>query len=997
MGKDASEKYAEAEESLPDAPAETESASDDGSLPAVPATGDAADASPMPDSPTLSDHRNSMSAEDKEKEAAKLANEQSQQQSAYEDAMSDRLPEVSTKLDYDEAKAEWKAAAVTDINGQYLSVCGSTYDDLEPLGPGIGLWFRTLKSLALYFGLMSLPVACMLANYLYLYYNPDSDLDEDTMEVLARVTTGVAATTLQEETIAGWDVRTIMLVIAALDCFAVLCFLIMIAHLKRRQDQYVEENDDAVTSLPDYTVWVWGIPKDATEEEVNKLFSQFGTVADVAVTKDIGKVMSARIKRANQLDNLMDLKIDAAAYTQKNMTTRLKIQNTRMDKLKEKIKKTNAKIEGKLNEGFDSVCAFVTFNEPESRAECVNAFRSQWRCCTAENLKLRGVHRLKIKPAPEASDLMWENIVRVSPVAQLIRKAISFLCILVLCLGAIGVIVYAKDVASNGPPAVSCANTAPSEINPIPNLHCAAVWNLQGEAAATNTSSQARKAVDMFIDNVDNDKCRQFISGGNWIRPMSNYSADGYAVAQLAALPAEGSAWTGGFIPGSAADECAAQTCKKCYCLSSNDRNNLVMDYIMGNEEGEENFCKPVYDQIIRELVVMIGTVITTTVTNLILMTSADLFSKFERHKTYSGTEANAAKYTFAALFVNQAMVPLIIYSFIEVLEGFPVLFQGEYTDFETAWYNKVMVTIMSTAMVNIVAFPMGAAMPNIIAMVQRWFTGCCAHSQKKLNEMYVPSEFSLAKRYGQMLCALFYTIIFLSAAPPLIPGACILFMALYVTDKMILLKFSKRPPMYDHKLNAQFLKFAPYAAWVHCALATWAFGYYEIPSYIVDPGDIVGKVGVDSDNLALLNENEVNDADLSGKPDQFEFMARLVRANALLPFAMFLVITVSLFFAKFFGALFKILCSAACQSEEKVDDVLPFDQLIFPGEAMYDEPQAEGETNNKLSGLRSYRLEDNPKYTRLFPEVLSADNSQRGMTPSKEKNTDAPESQTMA
>ena len=63
-------------------------------------------------------------------------------------------------------------------------------------------------------------------------------------------------------------------------------------------------------------------------------------------------------------------------------------------------------------------------------------------------------------------------------------------------------------------------------------------------------------------------------------------------------------------------------------------------------------------------------------------------------------------------------MVPLIIYSFIEVLEGFPVLFQGEYTDFETAWYNKVMVTIMSTAMVNIVAFPMGAAMPNIIAMV---------------------------------------------------------------------------------------------------------------------------------------------------------------------------------------------------------------------------------------------------------------------------------------
>ena len=117
--------------------------------------------------------------------------------------------------------------------------------------------------------------------------------------------------------------------------------------------------------------------------------------------------------------------------------------------------------------------------------------------------------------------------------------------------------------------------------------------------------------------------------------------------------------------------------------------------------------------------------------------------------------------------------------------------------------------------------------------------------------------------------------------------------------------------------------------------------------------------MGVDSDNLALLNENEVNDADLSGKPDQFEFMARLVRANALLPFAMFLVITVSLFFAKFFGALFKILCSAACQSEEKVDDVLPFDQLIFPGEAMYDEPQAEGKptTSSRACDRTDWRI----------------------------------------
>ena len=38
----------------------------------------------------------------------------------------------------------------------------------------------------------------------------------------------------------------------------------------------------------------------------------------------------------------------------------------------------------------------------------------------------------------------------------------------------------------------------------------------------------------------------------------------------------------------------------------------------------------------------------------------------------------------------------------------------------------------------------------------------------------------------------------------------------MYATDKWLLLKFSKRPPMYDHKLNAFFLQTAPYAAWAH-------------------------------------------------------------------------------------------------------------------------------------------------------------------------------------
>tara|TARA_B100001564_G_C20051292_1_gene407764 strand:- start:179 stop:511 length:333 start_codon:yes stop_codon:yes gene_type:complete len=109
----------------------------------------------------------------------------------------------------------------------------------------------------------------------------------------------------------------------------------------------------------------------------------------------------------------------------------------------------------------------------------------------------------------------------------------------------------------------------------------------------------------------------------------------------------------------------------------------------------------------------------------------------------------------------------------------------------------------------------------------------------------------------------------------------------------------------------------------------------------------------------------------------------------------MFIIVTVALFFA---GLVEQIasLFGNACAGEEKVDEVPPFSELIFAGDSRYDEPIKEGEPNNKLSGLRSYRLEDNPEYMKLFPEVLSADGTggtrERPATPGNK----APQAQNM-
>jgi hypothetical protein len=508
-------------------------------------------------------------------------------------------------------------------------------------------------------------------------------------------------------------------------------------------------------------------------------------------------------------------------------------------------------IQTKLGKGFDSVCAFVTFEEPKYRAETSTTYRKGTYLKGSfqkEDLKFRGEHVLFVKSAPESSDLLWENVLRIHPVVRVGRKAISFLCIFILLLGAIGVVVYAKDSLSNAPPSVACASTVADPIeNPKPNLECAAIWPLRKQNANTNVTSSARRSVEMFVKNVDYDKCAGYISGSEWAKPMGKFAP--YDGAKLSNLPGAADTWQGGWI-NTQADECAALTCMKCYCtsiVSFANIQDLITGYYNSQKAGAgEDLCSDIFDQVLLEAAVQFGTIAVTTVTNMILMSSASFFSHFERHRTVSATEANAALYTFLALFVNQALVPVIIYSLIEILEGFPVLFQGPYSDFESGWYNKVMVMLLGSAMINAFSFPLARAAPAVIGGMTRLFTGCCAHSQRALNKLYQPSKFELSQRYGQIMCVMFYTIIFFAAAPPLFPFAAFLFFLMYIVDKALLLKFSKRPPMYDYKLNELFLAYAPYACWFHLAIATWAFGHHQIPSYIIDPSDAVG------DNAAL-------------------------------------------------------------------------------------------------------------------------------------------------
>ena len=114
-----------------------------------------------------------------------------------------------------------------------------------------------------------------------------------------------------------------------------------------------------------------------------------------------------------------------------------------------------------------AVCAFVTFNSRSAKQACVEAYRA-WAtvrgrllaclctltagCGQPLHIRLRGRHSLVVRPAPEPSDVHFENL-DVSHLSRLLRRTVSVLAALLMVLLSLAVILaskafYAKRVGS---------------------------------------------------------------------------------------------------------------------------------------------------------------------------------------------------------------------------------------------------------------------------------------------------------------------------------------------------------------------------------------------------------------------------------------------------------------------------------------------------------------------------------------------------------------------
>lgn len=241
---------------------------------------------------------------------------------------------------------------------------------------------------------------------------------------------------------------------------------------------------------------------------------------------------------------------------------------------------------------------------------------------------------------------------------------------------------------------------------------------------------------------------------------------------------------------------------------------------------------------------------------NFILRTIFKRLSRFERVSNKTKEELNIMMKVFIATFINTALIILIVnanFSRISAIYNIPYtdkIFVGSYADFTREWYINVGDSIIFTIMICILS-------PHVFTLlfiypIHACKRKCCYHRykvQSEINNVFAGPQFDLACRNSHVLNLIFTSYLYSSSMPFLNIITVFALFSLYWTDKYLVLRHYKKPPLLSYHLNNAAIKCLPVIIILHCSFAIYMFGSEDVfPTNVYEED---GEVFVRDNNLS--------------------------------------------------------------------------------------------------------------------------------------------------
>ncbi|KAF4039269.1 RSN1 7TM family protein [Phytophthora infestans] len=537
-------------------------------------------------------------------------------------------------------------------------------------------------------------------------------------------------------------------------------------------------------------------------------------------------------------------------------------------------------------------CAFVVFNNLESRRRCLQDYRrsDQW---------------LPLVAAPEPSNILWENLEVTAQSRRLRRSFTNAVTFLLLLLS--GVIISAAQSAQQtfkdkAPPAGLCESTLPEIFYASPDfLDAKATWSLEWDVNATcapGDSGETRYHV-AYSNGILNDITVE--------KPTSPVNELHRCIDPCVSEKSNTKCNTLACFSGAAREE-TGEDCETylashaLYCLCTAQLQSSIAEFgvIDGPQELWNTYvpCRGfLTDFLAKNAFIVIASAVVVIV-NIVLKSTLRGFASFERHTSESAKASAVALKMFAAQFLNTAIIVLVVNAALS-LSAIPVLgelFRGKYSDFQRDWYPTVGMGVTMTMLIN-------AIMPQCILLLQlcvisplkRCLARRTVRTQEKMDQLYAGPKFDLAIRYPMVLNSVFVTLVFCGGSPVLLFIATLACTATFWIDKLSLLWLYSVKTAYDEALGETVLGLLPWALVAHLGFSSWMYGNTDLlKAPTLKLGWVFELFGLSTDGATDTEEMynklvaQATTFDPLGKNG---FIVKVLHVNVMLMFFLFVLV----------------------------------------------------------------------------------------------------------
>ncbi|CAK4066826.1 unnamed protein product [Aphanomyces euteiches] len=768
-----------------------------------------------------------------------------------------------------------KQKAMSERLGGGKSFSKVTMKDIADLGTGIHLYFDFTKSMGITFGIMSiLAIPTIVMNATGHGFETDQ-IDPLRFCTLSIANLGVNSTMNATDYCLGnpftQNPNYVSYIITAFDLLFSLAFAIFILFFRP--------------------------VKNLDHANDNKLYKD-KWIAQISIARPTGGLLRTFLAMEYLTAKVAELQDILDTYKGRTMDKVAEQTIPRIEKqltkVQEKLEKKTSKLKALRKKGGSAALhqcgnVFVVFNSVESQKRCVHDYRtsSRWyaRYFQPKALRFQGKHRLHIVPAPEPSDIIWENL-ELSDRERRFRAQQSF----------------AKQVIPN-----FCSEAVPAvfagDYNSIDNYTWALGWN-------PNPTGEVCPAQSYYITYYNG--IRSNVTGSNpCLDPCISTSSS--VDRNCSTLPC----YRPEFLTAKTRP-CASymqSDMLQCYCEPKLALAIKLFGIIQGPKKmfQAELPCEGYLTNYLRKNGAIVLAASVVIIVNVFLTTILRAFGEFERHTSESELASALVIKLFFAQFLNTGVIVLLVnanWTKVPLPLSLDEILHGQFDDFVQQWYVAVGVGISTTMMVNAVA---PQVVPFLMTFVINPISQCLgkrsAITQKQLDEVYAGPPFDISLRYPLVLNTVFVTMIYCGGLPILLPLASLGCLITHLFDKLTLMRLFSIRTAYDEALGQLAYSMLPFALLLHLGFSTWMYGNSQfLQSNLIDVAWMLGKLGIsNADEVSDVNALFEDFKDLLAKYDpfgQFGLLSKVFRVNVFPIFLVFVLTAVALFLSTFFGSL---------------------------------------------------------------------------------------------